>query len=135
MDIKNNEEKSQTQTITYYLISSGCASKEKTICINSYQLQKTVLLYIYYWDMLKIKARTGDVIQAIIDWLFFQCYQAENVVTKNKINVPFYEACRILAQMYAKELIDSIEDKDGSYFVLKELGRNICKEYLINNNS
>lgn len=127
----NNDDKAGLQNIVYYLASSESAPIEKTLSINSDELQKTVLLQIYYCDMLKIKARTGDVVLSVINWIYSKCYQAENVVTKNWINVPYFESYRLLAQMYAKELIDTVEQSDGSYFVLKEAGSDLCKKYLI----
>ncbi len=81
--------------------------------------------------MLKIKARTGDIVLAVMNWLYLKCYQEENIVTKNWINIPYFEGYRLLAQMYAKQLIDSIEQNEGSYFILNESGTNLCKEYLI----
>lgn len=128
--MENNEE-NNTQNITYFLASSKGAPIEKTLCIDSDELQKTVLLELYYCDMLKIKARTGDIVLEVKNWLYSKCYQEENIVTRNWINIPYYEGLRLLAQMYAKQLIDSIEQNEGSYFILNESGKNLCKEYLI----
>lgn len=129
--MENNEEKNNTQNITYFLASSEGAPIEKTLCIDSDELQKTVLLQIYYCDMMKIKVRTDDMVLAVMNWLYSKCYQAENIVTKNWINIHYLEGYRLLAQMYAKELIETIEQNEGSYFILKESGTNLCKEYLI----
>ncbi len=51
---------------------------------------------------------TGDIVLAVMNWLYSKCYQAENIVTKNWINIPYFEGYRLLAQMYAKELIDIV---------------------------
>ena len=126
-----SNDKSNTQDIKYFMVSGKGAPIEKSLCIDSDELQKTVLLQIYYCDMLKIKARTGDIVLAVRKWIYSKCYQAENVVTKNWIDIPDFEVYRLLAQMYAKDLIDSIEQNDGSYFVLKELGTNLCKDYVM----
>lgn len=126
-----NNEQNNTQNITYFLTSREGAPIEKTLCIDSDELQKIVLLQLYYCDMLKIKARTGDIVQEVKNWLYSKCYQEENIVTRNWINIPDYEGLRLLAQMYAKQLIDSIEQNEGSYFILNESGKNLCKEYLI----
>ena len=127
----DNNEENNTQNITYFLISREGAPIEKTLCIDSDELQKIVLLQLYYCDMLKIKARTDDIVQAVMNWLYSKCCQEENIVTRNWINIPPFEVYRLLAQMYAKQLIDSIEQNEGSYFILNESGKNLCKEYLI----
>lgn len=124
-------EMGSTQEVKYFLASSEGVPIEKTLPIDSNELQKNVLLQIYYCDMLKIKARTVDVVFSVTNWIYAKCYQVENVVTKNWINIPVYESYRLLAQMYAKDLVDTIEQNDGSYFVLKESGTDLCKKYLI----
>lgn len=126
-----NNEQNNTHNITYFLTSREGAPIEKTICIDSDELQKIVLLQLYYCDMLKIKARTGDIVLGVKNWLYSKCYQEENIATRNWIIIPDYEVYRLLAQMYAKQLIDSIEQNEGSYFILNESGKNLCKEYLV----
>lgn len=129
--MENNEEISKTQSITYLLLSSEGTPIERLLSIDSDELQKTVLLPIYYCDMLKIKARTGDVVLTVMNWLYSKCYQVENIITKNWINIPYFEGYRLLAQMYAKEMIDTVEQNESSFFILKESGKKLCKEYLI----
>lgn len=88
-----------------------------------------IMIWLFY--RLTMKARTVDVVFSVTNWIYAKCYQVENVVTKNWINIPVYESYRLLAQMYAKDLVDTIEQNDGSYFVLKESGTDLCKKYLI----
>lgn len=119
------------QGVTYYLAVREGAPIEKTLYIDKDEIQKTVLLQLYYCKMLNIKACTVEVVRIIMDWIYFKCYQTENMVAREYIRIPYYEGYRLLAQMYAKDLFDTVEDSEGSYFVLKELGIDLCKEYLI----
>ena len=59
-------EMGSTQEVKYFLASSEGVPIEKTLPIDSNELQKNVLLQIYYCDMLKIKARTVGYMQNVI---------------------------------------------------------------------
>ncbi|MCR4960778.1 MAG: hypothetical protein K6A74_04935 [Lachnospiraceae bacterium] len=128
--MKNAERKSEDQIITYFLISSEGAPLERNQRIDCDELQRIILLQIYYCEMLKLKVRTEEVLSTIEKWVHFHCYNAENIITKNWVTIPPFECLRLLARMYEKEFVDTVANNDVSYIFLTEAGTNLCKEYL-----
>ncbi len=119
------------QKVTYLLTSGKGNPVEKTIEFDGGLLQKDLLLQLYYCDMMKIRARTFDVVNYVSNWLYAKCCQNENFETQKWVIVPGYESYQILAQIYAKQLIESVEEKEGNFFMLSQQGKDTCKDYLI----
>ena len=128
---KTSGEDSFIQDITYMLINAQAPPVVRTIKVDLMELRKNVLYYLHFSLVMKItKVKMADILNIIATWCYYQCGAAENIVSRNHMQVPSYEIMRLLSQMYASKLIDTIDDNGEIFVKLTESGKKICEEWL-----
>ena len=129
--MENPEENNKTVNVNYQIAQYPAPPVARKISIDIDEFQKTILLWLYYHDMFKIKAFSKELVCSVLNWINTKCRLKEWVFPNWYIFVPEDEAYKLLAVLYAKGLIESTEQNDSAYFTLTEPGKGMCKKYLL----
>ncbi len=120
-------------SVSYWISNPDGSINYKTTNIDTEEIRKNILLNIYYSRMLGIRAKTMDVVNHVAMMINFQCWTKEKFYNRDRIVIPYFEAFRILAQMYEAGYVKTVEIEKEAFCELDSKGKDRCKEMLMIN--
>lgn len=122
--------KEKDMKVQYLFYNNGYQDMQKEVDISFDYLKRSVLLNLYYADMLMMKVSLANVLELIQSHLYWMCASNEHSYFRDHVFVPRFEELHMLASIHKDRLIE-IEEIDKACFVkLTDSGKEICEEYM-----
>ena len=126
MDSKNHER------VTYQVCSKEEPHRSENIDIDFGELQRNVLLILYYAKMMNMSIKATELLTHIGNLVWHDCYNNEQskIVNHYSVFVPPFEVMRLMAKMYSDDLIAISDTGIESLVKLTDKGVKTCNGIL-----